>query len=90
MEKSIRVARRKGIPIVLDITGVNFSFFRKEIALRFINRYNINVVKGKLEEFKVLIQSDDKLKSNDFTLSKVKENIEVRVSLRVFRKDITS
>lgn len=86
MEKAIRVARRKGIPIVLDITGVNFSFFRKEIALRFINRYNINVVKGKLEEFKVLIQSDDKLKSNDFTLSKVKENIEVRVSLRSFSK----
>lgn len=86
IEKSIRVARRKGIPVVLDIMGVDLSFFRKEIALRFINRYNINVVKGKLEEFKVLIQSDDKLKNKDFTCSKVKENIEVRVSLRSFSK----
>lgn len=86
IEKSIRVARRKGIPVVLDIMGVDLSFFRKEIALRFINRYNINVVKGKLEEFKVLIQSDDKLKNKDFTYSKVKENIEVRVSLRSFSK----
>lgn len=86
IEKAIRVARRKGIPVVLDIMGVDFSFFRKEIALRFINRYNINVVKGKLEEFKVLIQSDDKLKNKDFTSSRVKENIEVRVSLRSFSK----
>lgn len=30
MEKSIRVARRKGIPIVLDITGVNFSFLERK------------------------------------------------------------
>lgn len=86
IEKAIRVARRKGIPVVLDIMGVNFSFLRKEVALKFISRYNINLVKGKLEEFKVLIQSDDRLKNNDFTCSRVKENIEVRVGLRSFSK----
>ena len=55
IEKSIRIARRKAIPVVMDILGVNISFLSKEIALRFINRYNINIVIGKLEEFKVLI-----------------------------------
>ena len=61
IEKSIRIARRKGIPIVLDILGANISFNIKEMALRFINRYNINVVTGKLEEFKVLVLKDKTL-----------------------------
>lgn len=86
IEKSIRVARRKGIPVVLDIMGVDFSFLRKEIALRFINRYNISVVKGRVEEFKILTSSDDKLKNEDFKNLKLKENIEARVDLRSFSK----
>ena len=86
IEKSIRIARRKGIPIVLDILGVNISFLRKEIALRFINRYNINLVTGKLEEFKVLVLKKDKLEKEKSSNYKLKEDTALRVSLRNFSK----
>lgn len=86
IEKSIRIARRKGIPVVLDILGVNISFIRREIALRFINRYNINVVKGKLEEFKVLVLKKDKLKKENYSNYKLKEDKALRFSLRKFSK----
>lgn len=86
IEKSIRAARRKGIPIVLDILGVNISFSIKEIALRFINRYNINAVTGKVEEFEVLVFNDkgvDKEKDLNYTL---REDIALRRSLRKFSR----
>ncbi len=86
IEKSLRVARRKGIPVVLDIMGISFSFFRREVALRFISRYNINVVKGKLEDFNVLFHSNDKLKNKNFDDTKLMEDIEIRVELRSFSR----
>ena len=48
IEKSIRIARRKGILVVLDILGANLSFPIREMALRFINRY-INVKNKSLD-----------------------------------------
>jgi hydroxyethylthiazole kinase len=86
IEKSLRVARRKRIPVVLDIMGISFSFFRREVALRFISRYNINVVKGKLEDFNVLFHSNDKLKNKNFDDTKPMEDIEIRVELRSFSR----
>ncbi|MDZ7548482.1 hydroxyethylthiazole kinase, partial [Clostridium perfringens] len=86
IEKSLRVARRKRIPVVLDIMGLSFSFFRREVALRFISRYNINVVKGKLEDFNVLFHSNDKLKNKNFDDTKLMEDIEIRVELRSFSR----
>ena len=86
IEKSIRIARRKGIPVVLDILGINISFLRKEIALRFINRYNINVVTGKLEEFKVLVLKKDKLEKETPSNYKLREDKSLRFSLRKFSK----
>ena len=86
IEKSIRIARRKDIPIVMDILGVNVSFLSKEIVLRFINRYNINIVIGKLEEFKVLILKKDKLKERISSNYKIKEDLELRRNLRNFSK----
>lgn len=86
IEKSIRIARRKDIPIVMDILGVNVSFLSKEIVLRFINRYNINIVIGKLEEFKVLIFKKDKLKERSSSNYKIKEDLELRRNLRNFSK----
>lgn len=86
IEKSIRIARRKDIPIVMDILGVSLSFLSKEIVLRFINRYNINIVIGKLEEFKVLIFKKDKLKERISSNYKIKEDLELRRNLRNFSK----
>lgn len=86
IEKSIRIARRKGIPIVLDILGANTSFPIKEMALRFINRYNINVVTGKVEEFKVLVLEDKTLIEEKKFNHKLREDNSFRISLRKFSK----
>ena len=87
IEKSIRIARRKGIPIVLDILGANISFNIKEMALRFINRYNINVVTGKLEEFKILVLKDKTLNKEKKFDHKLKEDNTLRFSLRKFSRN---
>lgn len=96
MEKYLRVANKKRIPVVLDIMGINNSFFQKEVALRFINRYNINVLKGNLQEFKTLfseeykeeIQSNEEVEINEE--DKIKKDLNFRIKLRDFsrRNDI--
>ena len=86
IEKSIRIARRKGIPVVLDILGANTSFPTKEMALRFINRYNINVVTGRVEEFKVLVLKDKTLIEENKVNNKLREDNSFRISLRKFSK----
>ena len=86
IERAIRIARRKGISIILDILGVNISFPIKEIALRFINRYNINVVIGNIEEFKVLVLNDKDLNREENFSNNLRENKELRISLRKFAR----
>lgn len=86
IEKSIRIARGEDIPIIMDILGVSVSFLSKEIVLRFIKRYNINIVIGKLEEFKMLILRKDKLKEKRPSNNKIREDLEVRRNLRSFSK----
>ncbi|MCF0148542.1 MAG: hydroxyethylthiazole kinase [Clostridium sp.] len=86
IEKSIRIARRKGIPVILDILGANTSFPIREMALRFINRYNINVVTGRVEEFKVLVLENKTLNEENKFNNKLREDNSLRISLRKFSK----
>lgn len=96
MEKYLRKAYKKRIPVVLDIMGINNSFFQKEVVLRFINRYNINVLKGNLQEFKTLFNEEykEEIQSNeDVQISdedKIKKDLDFRIKLRDFsrRNDI--
>lgn len=60
MEKSLRIASRKNKPVVLDAVGIDISFFRKEIALIFLARYKIDVIKGNLLEIKELLEKRSK------------------------------
>ncbi|NKF07535.1 hydroxyethylthiazole kinase [Clostridium gasigenes] len=60
MEKSIRIASKKNKPIVLDAIGVDISFFRREIALVFLTRYKIDVIKGNVSEIKALLEKKPK------------------------------
>lgn len=60
MEKSLRIASRKNKPVVLDAVGVDISLFRKEIALIFLARYKIDVIKGNLLEIKELLEKRTK------------------------------
>ncbi|MGL5354234.1 MAG: hydroxyethylthiazole kinase [Clostridium sp.] len=62
MEKSLRIATRKNRPVVLDLVGVDISLFRREIALVFLTRYKIDVIKGNVSEIKSLV--DKKVKKN--------------------------
>lgn len=88
IEKSIRIARRKGILVVLDILGANLSFPIREMALRFINRYNINVVTGKVEEFKVLVLNDKTLIEEENNINyKIREDNSFRIRLKRFSKN---
>lgn len=86
IEKSIRIARRSGIPVILDILGVDASFFSKEIALRFINRYNINMIIGKTQEFKSLALKKEKLEKDILLNYKIEEDAKFRYNLRKFSK----
>lgn len=89
IEKSIRIARRKRIPILLDIIGINVSFFKRETALKFINRYNIDIISGKIEDFKIILENShiDNSKINSLD---IKNNINLRVGLRAFSRQSTS
>ncbi|VYU36940.1 hydroxyethylthiazole kinase [Clostridium tertium] len=86
IEKSIRIARRRKMPIILDLVGEDISFIKKETALSFINRYNIDVVIGSITEFKAIINNKNTMKEEISYTNKFKEDIEVRVSLRNFSK----
>ncbi|NLL29983.1 MAG: hydroxyethylthiazole kinase [Clostridiales bacterium] len=85
MERAIRIAFIRGIPIVLDISEVNLSFLSKETVLGFIGRYNVNVVKGTLEEFISLLGDEEKSKLINKE-SKIKDNLNLRVQLRSFSR----
>ena len=65
MEKSLRVAKKKNIPVILDINGVNYSIYRRNTALSFLNRYNIDIIKGTDEEIKGLINSQKHHKNKE-------------------------
>lgn len=84
IERAIRIAFFRGIPIVLDINEVNLSFFKKETVLEFIGRYNINVVKGTLEEFISLLEWEiSNLINNEI---RIKDNLNLRIQLRSFSR----
>lgn len=92
MEKYLRISYKKRIPIVLDIMGINNSFFQKEAVLRFINRYNINVLKGNLQEFKTLFNEEYKEEIQSYKETcindedKIKKDLDFRIKLRDFSR----
>ena len=57
MERALRIAKKRKVPVLLDFSGVNLSLYRKNTALSFLNRYTIDLVKGTVEEVQALIRS---------------------------------
>ncbi|MCQ2968930.1 MAG: hydroxyethylthiazole kinase, partial [Clostridium sp.] len=57
MERALRIAKKRRVPVLLDLTSVNLSLYRKNTALSFLNRYTIDLVKGTVEEVQSLIRS---------------------------------
>lgn len=60
MERALRIAKKREVPVLLDLSGVNLSLYRKNTALSFLNRYTIDLVKGTVEEVQALIRSQKK------------------------------
>lgn len=74
---SMRIAREKGIPSVLDPVGVQASKLRKDFAKRLILEGEPSLVKGNLAEIKTLIGETSKsigIDSFDDTLSENTKN----------------
>lgn len=69
MEKSLRAARKKNISILLEISGLNLSAYRRDTALSLLNRYCIDAIIGSNEEIKALINSQ-KRNNNSNNLDK--------------------
>lgn len=57
MERALRIAKKKRVPVLLDLAGVNLSLYRRNTALSFLNRYTIDLVKGTDEEIKTIIRA---------------------------------
>lgn len=90
MEKSLKIAERYRIPVILDVVGIDRSIFRRNVAIKFLTRYKIDVLKGELSEIKRLgnsriINEDDKLKRVI-----LKQDTTVRKELRSISKTYKS
>ncbi|ATD55828.1 hydroxyethylthiazole kinase [Clostridium chauvoei] len=88
MEKSLKATRKKNIPVLLDIEGIDMSFFRRQTTLSFLTRYNIDILKGKLSEFKRLVKTDNvsNTDSKDITMiGNHKIRSEIKEIARKFR-----
>ncbi|MDZ4993911.1 hydroxyethylthiazole kinase [Clostridium perfringens] len=74
---SIKIAKKKGIPSVLDPVGVQASKLRKDFAKRLILEGEPSLIKGNLAEIKTLIGETSKsigIDSFDNTLSENTKN----------------
>lgn len=55
MERSAIIAKKKGIPVVLDPVGVMASKFRLDFALKLLNKGYINILRGNFSECNALL-----------------------------------
>lgn len=86
IERAIRIAFIKKIPMVLDISGIGLSFFQTETARKLLNRYDINVVVGTVEELNYLLEHEEKLDLNNQKIERIKDEVEIRKRIREFCK----
>ena len=58
MEKSIKVANEKRIPVVLDLVGVACSKLRRDFSIRLLEEYKVSVIKGNYSEIVAMYTAD--------------------------------
>ena len=68
----VRLGKRA--KVILDLTGIKLSMNRRDIALSFIRKYNISIIKGTDEELKAIMKANDKF-SYEKKLTKHDRNI---------------
>ena len=81
MERALRIAKKREVPVLLDLSGVNLSLYRKNTALSFLNRYTIDLVKGTVEEVQALIRSQKRNRCK-------KKNIKAEYSCKIKGNDV--
>ena len=86
IEKSIRIAFIKKIPIILDLSGVGLSFFQRETARKLLSRYDIDVVVGTIKELNYLLEEDEEMNLKNLRISSIKDEVELRKRIRRFCK----
>lgn len=86
MERALRSARRNSIPVVLDVMGMDSSFFRRETALGFLTRYKIDVLKGELSEIKRLTNNGAGLSTEEENTKEIRKDLEMRKKCRELAK----
>lgn len=86
IEKSIRIAFIKKTPIILDLSGVGFSFFQKETARKLLSRYDIDVVIGTIEDLNYLLEEDEKINFKNQKINSIKDEVGLRKRIRRFCK----
>ena len=55
IHKACSEAQKHGIPMVIDLVGINFSAYRKTFAQSLLNQYNFHIIKGNYDEISALI-----------------------------------
>lgn len=90
MEKSLKIAERYNIPVILDVIGIDRSVFRRNVAIKFLTRYKIDVLKGELSEIKRLGNSKISIEDDKFKRIILKQDATVRKELRSISKTYKS
>jgi len=86
IEKSIRIAFIKKVPIILDLSGVGLSFFQRETARKLLSRYDIDVVVGTIKELNYLLEEDEEMNLKNLRINSIKDEVELRKRIRRFCK----
>lgn len=80
IEKSIEVANKKGIPVILDPVGVAVSSYRRDFAIEMLSRHHIDCMRGNYSEVMSIITDqatapgiDNRLSKDELELDKIKE-----------------
>lgn len=65
MIKSLKIANKTKIPVILDPVGIGASKFRKKCVDRIINNGEISIIRGNISEIKAIISSQNSTRGVD-------------------------
>lgn len=80
VEKSLRMARIKSIPVILQTREINYSEYRKTTAMQLFNKYKIDVVVTDISEISSLLNLKDKINPS------IIDGVHLRSEIRAFAK----
>lgn len=58
INRSLKMADKQGIPVILDLVGVGISKLRYDFALKCLENYKVTIAKGNMSEIKAMLDID--------------------------------